>query len=80
MVPPRWVLGILVKNYRPARPILYVIPDRSAATLIPIINYHCKPGSTITTDCWAAYQQLSRLHTHRTVNHSTNFVDPTTGL
>ena len=38
------------------------------------------PSSTIWSDEWAAYRQLSSLgYQHETVNHSENFTDPTTG-
>ena len=51
---------------------------RDAATLIPIIEKHVLPGSTIHTDCWAAYRRLSNAgYAHYTVNHKENFVDPT---
>jgi len=57
-----------------------LVDDRSAETLIPIIQKYIKPGSTIFSDQWAAYRDLQRLgYQHHTVNHSQNFVDPTTG-
>ena len=37
------------------------------------------PGTTINSDCWAAYNwiiQLDRRYNHRTVNHSLTFVAP----
>lgn len=54
---------------------------RNASTLENIICDHVKVGSTIFTDCWAGYSNLnSRGFFHNTVNHSTNFVDPETGV
>lgn len=56
------------------------VPDRSAATLIPIIQRHILPGSVIMSDLWKAYSGLEQLgYTHQTVNHSINYVDPETG-
>lgn len=34
------------------------VPNRSAATLIPIIEAYCARGSVIRSDGWAAYSQL----------------------
>lgn len=54
---------------------------RDAATLISIIKSHIRPGTTIISDCWKAYCELdnmTELYSHYTVNHSENFVDPTT--
>ena len=40
-----------------------------------------KPGSVIYSDQWAAYRRLSDYgYTHKTVNHSENFVDLDTGV
>ena len=34
------------------------VPDRSAATLIPIITRYILPGTTIVFDCWKSYSSL----------------------
>ena len=60
-----------------------VVPDRSAATLLPILQAHVAPGSTVYSDQWAAYnnvQSLGNVASHGTVNHLLNFVDPVTGI
>lgn len=56
------------------------VDKRDAATLIPIIQRWIKPGTTIISDCWRAYNSLTELgYIHLTVNHSENYVDPITG-
>ena len=44
------------------------------------IENYVEPGSTITSDLWSAYKVLDKHPSNRnqTVNHSENFVDPTT--
>ena len=57
------------------------MPNRSAATLNPIILEYVLPGTSIYSDQWAAYRNLNQLgFAHGTVNHSVNFKDPTTGV
>lgn len=65
--------------HQPHRPIFQVINDRSAATLIPILNHYIKRRSVVTTDSWRAYHGLGQRFVHRTVNHTRNFVHPVTG-
>ena len=56
------------------------VDDCSAATLMPIIRTHIRPGTTILSDEWRSYARLnSSGYTHLAVNHSENFVDPSSG-
>lgn len=57
----------------------FIIPvlNRSVETLLSIIQQHVAVGSIIHTDKWCAYNVLSSHYTHKTVNHTVNFVDPT---
>ena len=60
---------------------LVPVPRRDSATLIPIVQQYVRPGTTIYTDLWRAYDSLGRCgFVHGTVNHSQNFVDPVTGV
>ena len=59
---------------------MVVVEDRSAATLLTLIQKHIARGSIIYSDCWKAYSKLEELgYSHLTVNHSENFKDPETG-
>ena len=53
--------------------VMIPVPDRSAATLLPLIQSHVLPGTRIITDGWRAYNQLQN---HVAVNHKLHFVDP----
>ena len=58
---------------------MYAVPDRSAATLMPIIQNSILPGTTVISDLWRAYGGINAIgFNHSTVNHSINFVDPET--
>ena len=66
----------------PAVGYMEVVPQRNAATLLPIILAHTQPGTIIHSDQWRAYNQVNTLPnvaSHSTVNHSIEFVDPVTG-
>lgn len=59
-----------------------LVPDRSAATLLPIIQAHVAPGTIIHSDEWRAYRRVGSLpnvSAHETVNHSIEFVNPVNG-
>ncbi|KAI6653004.1 hypothetical protein LOD99_4081 [Oopsacas minuta] len=57
------------------------VQDRSAATLIPLIQRYILPGNTIFSEEWASYHAFpASSFQHLTVNHILNFVDPTTGV
>ncbi|KCZ79878.1 hypothetical protein H312_02728 [Anncaliia algerae PRA339] len=77
-----WVFGIVDPSYAPARGYMEIVPDRSAATLLPIIRRICRTGTIIHSDEWAAYDQINRKlgFIHYSVNHSLYFVDPNTGI
>jgi transposase len=73
-----WIFGMydtsLKKGY------LVYVQDRSASTLLPIIQRWVHVGTIIYSDCWRAYDGLTALgYIHMRINHSTNFVDPNTG-
>ena len=53
---------------------------RDRHVLIPLIKRYVRPGTLIITDGWKAYLSFSNHgFIHEDVNHSRNFVDPTTG-
>ena len=57
-----------------------MVERRDRATLLPIILNEIEQGSTIHSDMWRAYSSLvNHGYTHNAVNHSENFIDPTTG-
>lgn len=60
------VVGILTDN----RVIATVVPDTTRKTLHTIIYGLIKPGSTIVTDEWPAYNGLSSDYIHETVEHN----------
>ncbi|KAH8032982.1 hypothetical protein HPB51_004830 [Rhipicephalus microplus] len=81
-----WIFGMLHVSTKELR--LFQVDKRDAATLGSLIAKHILPGTTVYSDEWAAYQCIPRLVDANgtplnldwhTVNHSVNFVDPTTG-
>ena len=63
----------------PALGFMQVVPQRTAATLLHLIQQHVAPGTVIHSDQWASYNQVGTLpnvSAHRTVNHSVEFVSP----
>lgn len=57
-----------------------VLENRKAETLLALILKHVHPETTLITDEWKGYSLLKKhFKRHQTVNHSTDFVDPTTG-
>ena len=81
-VPQRWIFGGIDRTTK--RGFLELVPDRSAATLLPIIQRNIAPGSTIISDGWRAYNDIANMqvlppYQHDVVIHEDNFVDPITG-
>lgn len=81
VLPQQWVFGGICRET--GQGFMYAVPDRSAATLMPIIMQSILPGTNIISDQWQAYNGIATAvgmgYTHETVNHSVNFVDPHTG-
>lgn len=67
-----WVFGIYDRKTSDAR--VFVVENRSAEVLIPIIQANILPGARIYSDGWAAYSRLSELgFDHRVVIHEEGF-------
>jgi transposase-like protein len=81
VLPQQWVFGGICRETGDC--FMFAVPDRTAATLMPIITQSILPGTTIMSDQWQAYNGIAAAagmgFTHETVNHSVNFVDPNTG-
>uniref|UniRef100_A0A0L8GBQ3 ISXO2-like transposase domain-containing protein n=1 Tax=Octopus bimaculoides TaxID=37653 RepID=A0A0L8GBQ3_OCTBM len=72
-----WVFDALERDTR--RCFLVAVEDRSADTLLEIIQERILPGTTIISDLWRSYNTLIQLgYRHLTVNHYINFVVPVT--
>ena len=88
VVEQRWIFG----GYCPesGEGFLEHVNRRDALTLIPLIVRHIRHGSMVYSDMWQSYNRTGRIRTiiggqvrrryrHRTVNHSTHFVNPVDG-
>ena len=78
MYPQVWIFGGIDTTTKD----VFIVPvlRRNADLLIPIIQRHILPGTTVISDLWSGYRRLNEFgYTHLTVNHSQNFVDPQTG-
>jgi transposase-like protein len=73
-----WCFGIADTTTTPSLGFCCVVSDRTANTLLPIIARVCRPGTTIVSDEWAAYNNIqNRLgFSHFKVCHKENFVNP----
>ena len=70
-------------SHTPALGVMELVPCRDAATLLLIIQRHVRPRTVIWSDDWSAYkrvQALRNVSSLHTVNHSIEFVNPTTGV
>jgi transposase-like protein/IS1 family transposase len=67
-----WVFGIYDRGTDRVR--AWVVRDRTAATLLPIIQDHVEEGAVIYTDGWLSYGGLEDLgYEHRIVIHEEGF-------
>ena len=67
-----WIFGLIERQ--PNTIILYPVLNHSKETLIPLIQRHVAPGSTVYSDGWSAYCDLNSLgFDHFTVLHKYSF-------
>jgi len=70
-----WIFGGIERGT--GRCFIVPVQNRGSDTLLGVIQNWIRPGTTIMSDCWKAYDCLSdEGFVHQTVNHSQNFVDP----
>ncbi|GFU32318.1 putative transposase-like protein [Trichonephila clavipes] len=74
----QWVFGGVER--KTGRCFLVAVNDRTAETLLGLIESWIEPGTTVISDCWKSYERLSeRGYHHLTVNHLLEFIDSETG-
>jgi hypothetical protein len=75
-----WVVGA-VERTALRRMFDISVDDKSRETLHAIIERFILPGSSVHTDCWAAYEGMeAHGMAHGTVNHTNNYMDPDKGV
>ena len=77
----QWVFGMADASQNSAVGCMELVPQGDATTLLPIIQQHVLPGTTIWSDQWAAYNNVGSLPgvaRHGVVNLSLYLVNPTT--
>lgn len=73
-----WIFGGIERESK--KIFIVQVKDRTADELCSVIRNWILPGTTIISDMWRSYRDLSNQgFEHLTVNHSINFVDPDTG-
>ena len=80
LVEGTWMFGMIENETNELR--IHVCKDnkRDEKTLTDMLLKYVEVGTTIVSDMWAGYKNLDKYgYNHVTVNHSENFVDPTTG-
>ena len=66
----KWVFGLVDVSQQPALDYMEMVSRRDANTLLPIIQAHVLPGTTIYSDEWAAYKQVQNLPKRHCSCHS----------
>lgn len=73
----KWVVGLVERGS--GRCWMEVVVRRDAATLERIITNHVLPGTTIVTDAWRGYQNVTQLNNgvydHAVIVHAHEFVN-----
>lgn len=77
-----WTITMADTFSVPAKSFAKILLNRGAETLITIIKNVVSSGTTIVTDEWKGYNELSRSREfiHEKITHKYNFVDPITGV
>ena len=73
-----WVVGGICRETRRMFAVITAVRDKD--TLKKILFENVEKDSTIYTDCWRGYVDVEEMglgFVHGTVNHTTNFVNPT---
>ena len=58
----------------PKRTLLFVVQNRRAETLIPLVRQYVIPGTYVFSDKWMAYWELRNGYEHFVVVHKKRFV------
>ena len=75
----QWIFGLYDRSTK--KGWIQFVARRDEATLLPLIQQFVRPGSTVYSDAWAAYNNLEQHgYVHGVVVHQENFVDPLTGV
>jgi len=53
-----WVFGGIERDSNPPKCFFVTVQDRTAETLIGLIERWIKPGTKILSDCWKSYATL----------------------
>jgi transposase-like protein len=53
----QWVFGGVDRES--GRTFLVPVPDRTADTLMAVIDAWIEPGTTVISDCWGAYRMVT---------------------
>jgi hypothetical protein len=83
VVEGQWIFGMILHGSQERREELRLEicsnNQRDSETLLTFIKNHVVLGTTIMSDCWAAYNCLEHEgFNHLKVNHSYNLIDPDT--
>lgn len=78
LITGQWIFGGTIIG---AIVVIVPVPDRSLMTLLEVIRKWIKPGITIMSDSWKAYNNCLNDcgFKHLQVNHKMNFVDSDSG-
>ena len=56
-----WLFGMVDTSHQPALGYMRIVQDRTAATLLPIIQQHVAQGTVVHSDEWRSYSQVAAL-------------------